>query len=285
MRRDLVRIVGAQRKRRFQVRSGPRCPLFFVDGEEVDRPYREGSCAAQALHEAAIWVKHLDALVPPVGNIHIALWVNGHTRGPRELPVASSRCAIAGDKRAVGRKALNAVVAPVCHIYVTIWGHGETPRQIALSSATAQRAKAEEGSSARRELLDAVIVGVGYVQVALCIAGDTGWAVELAGATPVRPPRGQKRPGRVESGHPVQVFVGDVDMALRIHRAAAQPDELTIALTIGPEGAVILAVEVAHGDPNAPIDALERAVQDVQAVVGANHAVARIVKSPPFHRR
>src|SRR5262245_4280941 len=146
-------------------------------------------------------------------------------------------------------------------------------------------AKAEEGSTARRELLDAVIMGVGYIQVALCIAGDTGWAVELAGATTMRPPCGQKRPRRVESGHSVQIFIGDIDMALRIHRAAARPDELTIALTIGPEGAVILAVQVAHGNPDTPIDPFEGAVQDVQAVVVANYGVAWIVKSPPFHRR
>jgi hypothetical protein len=83
----------------------------------------------------------------------------------------------------------------------------------------------------------------------------------------------------------MQVFVGDVDVALRIHRAAGRPDELTIALTIRPERAVILAVQVAHGDPDAPIDAFERTVHDVQAVVVANHGVARIIKSPPFHRR
>src|SRR5262249_21771466 len=131
--------------------------------------------------------------------------------------------------------------------------HGEAPGQIALSITTALSTKTEEGITARRELLDAVIVGVGYVQVALSIAGDTGRAVEFAGATAVRPPFGQKRPGHVENGYPVQVFVGDVDVALSIHRAAARPDKLTIALTIRPEGAVILAVQVTHGDPDAPI--------------------------------
>src|SRR5262245_5032301 len=156
---------------------------------------------------------------------------------------------------------------------------------MALSITTALSAKTEEGITARRVLLDAVIVGVGYVQVALSITGDTGRAVEFAGATTVRPPFGQKRPGGVESGYPVQVFVGDVDVALRIHRAAARPDELPIALTIRPEGAVILAVQVAYSDPDASIDAFERAIHDVQAVVVANHGVARIVKSPPFHRR
>ena len=156
---------------------------------------------------------------------------------------------------------------------------------MALSIATALHTKTEEGITARRKFLDAVIVGVGDVQVALSIAGDTGRAFELASATAVYPPCGQKCPGRVESGHAVQVFVGDVDVALRIHRAAARPDELTIALTIRPEGAVIRAVQVAHGDPDAPINAFERAVQDVQVVVVANHGVARIVKSPPFHRR
>ena len=111
-----------------------------------------------------------------------------------------------------------------------------------LSIATALSAKTEERLTTRRELLDAVIVGVGDVQVALSIAGDTGRAVEFAGVTAMRPPYGQKPPGRVERGHPVQVFVGDIDVALRIHRAAARPDELTIALPIRPEGAVILTV-------------------------------------------
>src|SRR5712691_2938082 len=181
VRRDLVWIVGAQRNLRFQVRSGPCCTLFFVDGEEVDRPCRESSFSTEVLHEAPIWVKHLDALVAPVGNIHIALRVNRNTRGPRELTTASSRFAVAGDERAVGRKALNAVVAPVRHIHVTMRTHGEAPGQIALAIATALSTKTEEGITTRRELLDAVIVGVGYVQVALSIAGDTGRAVEFAG--------------------------------------------------------------------------------------------------------
>src|SRR5262249_5702062 len=154
------------------------------------------------------------------------------------------------------------VVAPVRHIHVTIWSHGEAPGEMQLSIATALRAKTEERLTTRRELLDAVIVGVRDVQVALSIAGDTGRAVEFAGTTTVRHPCGQKRPGRVECGHPVQVFVGDVDVALRIHRAAARPDELPIALTIRPESAVILAVQVAYGDPDAPIDTFERAVHD-----------------------
>ncbi len=102
---------------------------------------------ANAGHELAIGGEFLEAVVAPVGDIHIALGV--HSYAPGEVKLAALRAGLTPlqDVRAIGRKLLDAVVVLVHDVHVIVSVDGDASGTIEFAGPTAEDAPfAQEGA-------------------------------------------------------------------------------------------------------------------------------------------
>ena len=127
-------------------------------------------------------------------------------------------------------------------------------------------------------------MGVGDVDVVVGVEGDAGRAVQLALGCAMRTPVGYETAVVVEGGDAVHVVVGDVDMPLAALGGTRRRDQLTIALAQVSEGAVVLAVQIEDGDPDAAFSEVPGAVGRVEATVPRGNGVGGIFEAASLHR-
>ena len=83
----------------------------------------------------------------------------------------------------------------------------------------------------------------------------------------------------------MQSLVADEEPAPAVHGAAGRPDELAAVEAVTAEVAVVSAIQVAHGDPNAPGGFFLAAADNVEAVIFTRNSIHRVVETLAFHDR
>src|SRR5262252_6842858 len=146
----------------------------------------------------------LDAVVAPVGHIHIALGVHGHAPGEVELAILRASLAPVQEVLAIGRELLDTMVVLVHNVHVIVSVNGDTRRTIEFASTTAADAPFTQEGACGIEKRNAVVVLVGDVQALLAIKGHRHGPGEL-------PVTGAKTPA-------------ELAQVLLIQRADAHPD-------------------------------------------------------------
>ena len=202
-----------------------------------------------------------------------------------ELPVAAARRAEGREEPSVGRELLDAVVTPVGHVHVAVRIGRHSPRQVELAIAAPLRSEIAQEPAIAHELLYAVVVVIHHVEVVVPVESQARGAVELPIARSRLAPRREEGSGRVENGDPIGLLVADIDLPLPVDRHRRRPDELAVALAEGGEGAEVLAVQVAYGNPHPARVAFEGPAHGVELPVGADSRVGWIVEAPSLHRR
>src|SRR5262249_7126383 len=96
--------------------------------------------AAKHTQEIALQIEHLDALVARIGDIHLALGVDGNrARSPEDALIGiGSTLGIAqlapfAEKLAARVEVLNAVIPGVRDIHITVGRHGDAPGLLELA--------------------------------------------------------------------------------------------------------------------------------------------------------
>ena len=105
---------------RLQVRLFPCRGLDRVGVQKLSSPLRNRRFTPQGLHECALGVQHLNAMVPPVGHVDVSILVYAHVGRTAKLTVTPAPCAVCSDEFPSGVKPLDAVVAPIGHVDIIL---------------------------------------------------------------------------------------------------------------------------------------------------------------------
>src|SRR2546426_4704790 len=93
---------------------------------------------AKARQELAVGGELLDAVVAPIGHVHVAWRVQSHPPGEVELPRATARLAPLPDVLPIGGELLHPVVILVDDIEIVVGVYGDASRAVQGTVAAAE---------------------------------------------------------------------------------------------------------------------------------------------------
>src|SRR5690606_14848788 len=191
----------------------------------------------------------LDAPVPQVGDVDVAIGVGGDVGGGGELARAAALRAEASDRLAIGREDLHAVVAMVEDVKRAVLIDRHPAGNIELDLARALGAPLHAVLAGRVEHLDAVGAAIGDEDVALLVDRDAARQHELTVAGPILAPTAHIVTVGVEDLNARIAGVGDVEVAVRADREGLGAVELPVAAAKPADLAALVAGLIEADDP------------------------------------
>ena len=243
----------------------------------------------------AVGVKDLQAVVLVVGNIDVAIVVNGHIGGAVELAVAGAGAAEFHQKAAVGGKLLDAVVAPVGYIDIAVIVNCDAPGVAELAFAVALRSPLGDKAAVFAEHLHTMVAAVHHIKPVVGVKGQAGRAVDFAIAGAGDAPFANPVAVLGKDGDAVQPFVGDIGVVGAVQGYGSGPEKGAVVRgrhgVLGAdffaEFAQIFLVNGADSNPLAGKESggFGAAAQYIQPVAGAafdGHRVEKPVAAARF---
>ena len=220
--------------------------------------------------------EQLDPVVAAIGNVYIAVLVDGDAGRSAQLAKGVAGRAELRHVLAILREPLHPVVSPVCNDNRAVVGVDvDAPGHVELAVATAFFAERGDRHSFGGELLNAVVQGVDYEQVAIGVENDSGRPVQFAIARALLAPRVNFRAVFGPEADLVTAFVRDDQ------RIVGPGDHLHRPYEVASDFTQVFVVPVGEPDLAASIENVEVAIvsdYDVRWSRGHTSHAERAVK-------